>query len=146
MLALYLVLAGLHIAAVAVTGILWTILDLWPHSPLKKNFRDLRAVHFGSLYLTPWFLGLAWAFDRVQVPWWHQLFFPAGLGLLIVFASIGYVLPRPPGIEPWYYWTRGPAKVLALIGLACAVVGLGWTAAVLVAYGLEHAGWVRLQL
>lgn len=50
---LYFVLPAVHILAVAVTGILWTILVLRPQSGLKKSFRDIRAVHFGSLYLTP---------------------------------------------------------------------------------------------
>jgi hypothetical protein len=133
---LYFVLAAVHIVAVAVTGILWTWLDLRPQSGLRKNFRDIRAVHFGSLYLTPWFFGLAYAFERLQVPAWHQAFFPAGLGLLVVLAGIGYVFPRPPGLDPFYYWTRGPALVLALLGLASLLVALGWTAAVLVVYAL----------
>jgi hypothetical protein len=133
---LYFILAAVHIAAVAITGILWTIIVLVPHTGLKKSFRDIRAVHFGSLYLTPWFLGLAYAFERLHVPAWHQAFFPAGLGLLVTFSSIGYVFPRPPGLDPWYYWTRGWPMVLAIIGLACAVVGLLWTATVLVIYAL----------
>lgn len=136
MQALYFVLAAAHIVAIVITGIMWTILDIVPSSGLKKNFRDIRAVHFGSLYLTPWFLGLAYAFEKLAVPAWHQVFFPAGLGLLVTFASIGYVLPRPADIDPWYYWTRGTAKWLALFGLACAVVGLLWTAAVLVIYSV----------
>ncbi len=131
---LYFILAAVHLVAVAVTGILWTIIDLVPHSSLKKSYRDIRAVHFGSLYLVPMFLGLAYAFEKLHVPPWHQAFFPAGLGLLVTFSSLGYILPRPPGLDPWYYWTRGWAMVLALIGLACAVVGLVWTAVVLVIY------------
>lgn len=136
MQSLYFVLAAFHMAAVAVTGILWTIIDLVPGSSLKNNFRDIRAVHFGSLYLVPTLLGLAFAFDYLNVPAWHQVFFPAGLGLLVFFSGIGYVFPRPEGLDPFYYWTRGWAKVLALIGLACIVIALGWTAAVLVIYSL----------
>src|SRR5437660_11346421 len=59
---LYFVLAALHIVSMVVTGALWTIIDLSPTSRLRKHLRDIRAVHFGSLYLVPWFLGLSWAF------------------------------------------------------------------------------------
>jgi hypothetical protein len=137
MLTLYIGLAALHMIAIVVTGILWTIIDLYPKSKLRESFRDVRAVHFGSLYLVPWFLGLAYAFEKLRVPPWHQVMFPAGLGLLILLATIGYVFPRQPGLEPWYYWTRGWAKVLALIGLGCAVIGICWTAAVLVIYAVS---------
>lgn len=142
---LYFVLAAVHLVAIAVTGIMWTIIDLRPDSSLKKSYRDIRAVHFGSLYLTPLFLGLAFAFHYLQVPAWHQAFFPAGLGLLVTFSSIGYVFPRPEGLDPWYYWTRGWAKVLAIIGLACLVFALCWTATVLVIYSAIRAGWVTLS-
>src|ERR1700688_2388483 len=107
MQALYFVLAALHVVTMVVTGILWTIIDIVPKSQLRKNFRDIRAVHFGSLYLVPLFLGLAWAFERLGVPAVHQAFFPAGLGLLVTFSSLGYMFPRPEGLDPWYYWTRG---------------------------------------
>jgi hypothetical protein len=130
---LYFFLAAGHILAVVVTGILWTIIDLVPGSRLKRNFRDIRAVHFGSLYLIPWFFGLAFAFERLNVPAWHQGFFSAGLGLLVLFSGIGYVFPRPEGLDPFYYWTRGPAKLLAL---ACLVFCLLWTAGVLTWYAL----------
>lgn len=136
MQSLYFVLAAFHLAAIAVTGILWTIVDLVPNSSLKNNFRDIRAVHFGSLYLVPILLGLAYAFDKLNVPAEHQVFFPAGLGLLVFFSGLGYILPRPEGLDPFYYWTRGWAKVLALIGLACLVFAIGWTVAVLVIYSL----------
>jgi hypothetical protein len=134
MQALYFILAAVHLAAIAVTGTLWTIITIRPGTALDRNFRDIRAVHFGSLYLVPMLLGLAYAFERLGVPAWHQAFFPAGLGLLVVFAGIAYVFPRPPGLDPFYYWTRGLPMVLALIGLACLVVALCWTAAVLVVY------------
>jgi hypothetical protein len=134
---LYFVLAAVHLVAIVVTGILWTVVDLVPGSGLRRNLRDIRAVHFGSLYLVPMFLGLAYAFDRLRVPAWHQGFFPAGLGLLVLFSGVGYVFPRTEGLDPFYYWTRGPAKVLALIGLACLVVCLLWTAAVLVMYAVN---------
>lgn len=133
---LYIILAAFHLVAVVVTGIMWTIVDLVPNSSLKNNYRDIRAVHFGSLYLTPILLGLAYAFEHLNVPAWHQLFFPAGLGLLVFFSGLGYVFPRPEGLDPFYYWTRGWAMVLALIGLVCLVVAIGWTAAVLVIYSL----------
>jgi hypothetical protein len=136
MQALYFVLTAVHIVSLVVTGILWTIVDLVPTSGLKTNFRDIRAVHFGSLYLVPWFLGLNYAFERLQVPAPHQVFFPAGLGLLILFSSVAYVFPRPEGLDPFYYWTRGWAMVLSLIGLACLVFCLLWTAAVLVIYAI----------
>lgn len=134
---LYFILTAVHLIAIAVTGIMWVIIDVVPHSSLKKSFRDIRAVHFGSLYLTSMFLGLAYAFDKLNVPAWHQIFFPAGLGLLVTFSSIGYILPRPPGLDPWYYWTRGTAMVLAMIGLVSLVFCLCWTAAVLVIYSVQ---------
>ena len=137
MQSLYFILAAVHLVAIVVTGILWTIIDLVPKSGLRKNFRDIRAVHFGSLYLVPMLLALPYAFERLHVPAWHQVFFPAGLGLLIVFSGVGYVFPRPPGLDPFYYWTRGWPLVLALIGLVCLIVGLLWTAGVLVLYAVS---------
>ncbi len=119
-----------------VTGVLWTLIDLVPHSRLRPHLRDIRAVHFGSLYLVPWFLGLAWAFERLRVPAYHQAAFPAGLGLLILFAGVAYLFPRPPGLDPFYYWTRGGPMVLSLIGLACLVAALLWTAAALGWYAI----------
>ncbi|HEY3964445.1 MAG TPA: hypothetical protein VGM05_07785 [Planctomycetaceae bacterium] len=136
MLAFYFVLAGVHIISMVTTGILWTIIDLRPQTPLRPHLRDIRAVHFGSLWLVPWFLGLGLAFDRLKVPAWHQAFFPIGLGLLVLFSGIGWLFPRPQDLDPFYYWTRGPAKALALIGLACLVFSLCWTTAVLVAYAV----------
>ncbi len=136
MKAFYLILAAVHLVAIPVTGILWTIIILRPQTPLKKNFRDIRAVHFGSLYLVPMILGLAWAFETLHVPAYHQVPFPAGLILLVVFAGIGYLFPRPEGLDPFYYWTRGTAMYLSLFGLACLVVGLCWTAVVLTLYAL----------
>jgi hypothetical protein len=133
---LYFVLVAVHIVALVVTGILWTIIDLSPHSSLRPHFRDIRAVHFGSLYLVPWLLGLKWAFNTLKVPAWHQVFFPAGLGLLILFTGVAYLFPRPPGLDPFYYWTRGWALVLSLIGLGCLVFCLLWTAGVLVWYAV----------
>jgi hypothetical protein len=53
---LYFSLAALHIVALIATGILWTILDLGHGLRLRPHLRDIRAVHFGSLYLVPWFL------------------------------------------------------------------------------------------
>jgi hypothetical protein len=138
MQALYFVLVAVHLVAIVVTGILWTIIDLVPRSPLRTNIRDIRAVHFGSLYLVPILLGLSYAFDKLQIPRWHQLFFPAGLGLLILFTGIAYLFPRPKGLDPFYYWTRGWAMVLSLIGLGCLVVALLWTAGVLVLYSLSR--------
>ncbi len=133
---LYFILVAVHIVAVAVTGLLWTVIDLVPGSGLRKHLRDIRAVHFGSLYLVPWFLGLAYAFERLAVPSYHQLAFPVGLGLLVFFSGLAYMLPRSPGVEPFYYWTRGWPLVLAMIGLACLVTALCWTAVVLVVYAV----------
>jgi hypothetical protein len=48
---LYFGLAAFHLVAIVVTGVLWTVIDLLPRSGLKPHFRDIRAVHFGSLYL-----------------------------------------------------------------------------------------------
>src|SRR6266446_3953072 len=125
---LYFLLAALHMVAVAVTGILWTMVDVGYGSQLRPHLRDIRAVHFGSLYLVPWFLGLTYAFDKLRVPDPHQVFFPAGLGALLLFAGIAYLFPRPPGLDPFYYWTRGWAMAFSLVGLACLVVSLIWTA------------------
>ena len=133
---LYFVLAAVHIVAIVATGLMWAVIDIVPGSGLRPHLRDIRAVHFGSLYLVPWFFGLAWAFHRLEVPAWHQAFFPAGLGLLVFFSGVGYLFPRPPGLDPFYYWTRGWALVLALIGLACLVVALLWTAGVLTYYAV----------
>jgi hypothetical protein len=135
---LYFVLAAVHVVAVPVTGILWTIIILMPKSRLRPHLRDIRAVHFGSLYLVPWFLGLAFAFEKLGVPPWQQLIFPAGLGTLVTLAGVAYLFPRPPGLDPFYYWTRGWAMVLTLIGLAGLVVALVWTAGILVFYSLVH--------
>jgi hypothetical protein len=62
MQSLYFMLAAFHIVAVVLTGLLWTLLDLGFQSKLRPYLRDVRAVHFGSLYLVPWFLGLDYAF------------------------------------------------------------------------------------
>jgi len=134
MQALYFVLAAVHIVALVVTGILWTVVDLVPKVSFRPHFRDIRAVHFGSLYLTPWFLGLAYAFEQLRVPPWHQAFFPGGLVALIFFTGIAYLFPRPEGLDPFYYWTRGWAMVLSLIGLACLIAALLATAGFLVYY------------
>src|SRR5438445_7450374 len=123
---LYFVLAAFHVVAIVVTGALWTIIDVVPGSGLRPHFRDIRAVHFGSLYLVPWFLGLAYAFEQLHVPNVHQLVFPIGLGLLLLFTSIGYLFPLPPGLDPFYYWTQGWPLVLALIGLAWLIIALVW--------------------
>lgn len=134
MRSLYFILAAVHVFSLVVTGILWTYLILRPKSELRHHYRDIRAVHFGSLYLFPWFLGLAYAFEQLNVPTVHQLVFPAGLGLLLVFTSIGYLFPLPEGLDPFYYWTKGWPLVLALIGLAFLVIALLWTAVVLFVY------------
>jgi hypothetical protein len=137
MMACYAVLVAIHVVAIVVTGVLWLIVDLDPESVLKAHLRDIRAVHFGSLYLVPWFLGLAFFFDRLQVPWPHWIVFPAGLGALVFFAGIGYLFPRPAGLDPFYYWTQGAPLVLALIGLVCLAGAMLWTAAVLCFYAWE---------
>jgi hypothetical protein len=134
---IYFVLAALHIVAIVVTGLLWTLLDLGYAPRLRTELRDIRAVHFGSLYLVPWFLGLAYAFDKLQVPAWHQAVFPIGLGALVFFSGVGYMFPKPPGLDPFYYWTRGWAMILSLFGLTCLVVALLWTAVVMVVYSFK---------
>jgi hypothetical protein len=121
-------------AAVVLTGMLWTAYDLGFQAKLRPHLRDIRAVHFGSLYLVPWFLGLAYAFEKLRVPDWHQIFFPAGLGALVFFTGIAYLFPRQQGIDPFYYWTKGVPMVLSMIGLGCLGIALFWTAAVLVIY------------
>lgn len=134
---LYFVLVAVHLVAVVVTGILWTIIDVKPKSGLRAHFRDIRAVHFGSLYLIPILLALPFAYERLHVPAWHQAFFPAGLGLLIIFSSLGYLFPLPEGLDSFYYWTRGWPLVLALIGLLGLVVCIFWTAIILVLYSMN---------
>jgi hypothetical protein len=136
MQALYFILAAVHVVSLVVTGVLWTLIDLGYGTKLRRHLRDIRAVHFGSLYLVPWFLGLAYAFERLGVPSWQQAIFPAGLAALIFFTGIAYLFPKPPELDPFYYWTRGPALVLSLIGLGLLVVALLWTGAVLVMYSL----------
>lgn len=138
---LYFILAALSIVNVVVTGILWAVVDIKKDSSLRAHVRDIQAVHFGSLYLIPTMLGLAYALGSLGVPDWHWWFFPGGLFLLVAFSSLGYMFPKPPGVNPFYYWTKGPAMVLAVIGMACAVVGMLWTAAVLVIYSLPKISW-----
>jgi hypothetical protein len=134
---LYFILVAVHIVAVVVTGILWAIIDLTPNHTLRPHSRDIRAVHFGSIYLVAWFLGLAYAFERLGVPAIHQACFPIGLAALVGFSSIGYMFPRPPGLDPFYYWTRGWAAVLACIGMGILAICLVWTAVVIVLFALE---------
>ncbi len=133
----YFLLAAFHMVAVVVTGVLWTMIDVGIAPKLRPHFRDIRAVHFGSLYLVPWFFGLAYAFEQLKVPDWHQALFPVGLGALVFFAGVAYLFPRPPGLDPFYYWTRGWALVLSMIGLVCLTLALLWTAAVLAVYSLS---------
>ena len=139
MLLCYAILIAIHIVAIVVTGILWTIIDVDRKSQLKSEFRDIRAVHFGSLYLVPWFFGLAWFFDRFQVPWPHWAVFPAGLGALVLFSSIGYLFPRPAEVDEFYYWTRGKPLILAVIGISCLAIALIWTAVVICIYAWAAA-------
>jgi hypothetical protein len=131
---LYFVLAAIHLVAIVITGILWTIIDVVPNTALKPHLRDIRAVHFGSLYLVPLFLGLAYAFEKLRIPAVHQLAFPCGLGLLVFFSGLGYLLPRPPNLDPFYFWTRGRALVFSMIGLAFLIFALLWTAGVIAMY------------
>jgi hypothetical protein len=133
---LYFILAALHLVAIVVTGMLWTAYDLRFKDRLRPYLRDIRAVHFGSLYLVPWFLGLAYAFDKLAIPPLHQVVFPAGLGALVFFSGVAYLFPRPEGLDPFYYWTKGLPMVLSMIGLACLVIALLWTATVLVVYSV----------
>jgi hypothetical protein len=118
MQALYFILAAVHIVSLAVTGILWTIIVLVPSSSLKHNFRDIRAVHFGSLYLISLFLGLAYAFERLGVPAWDNKWVRlVRLGLLTVpaRATIGEDQPgRPLRTLTWCQpgTTMGAATVI----------------------------------
>jgi hypothetical protein len=137
MIQLYMILVAVHLVAIVVSGTMWTIIDLNPKSSLRSNFRDIRAVHFGSLYLVPTLLGLAWAFEYLKVPAWHQALFPIGLGSLVFLSGIGYVFPRPPGLDPFYYWTKGWARNLSLAGLVILVLTILWTAGVLVVYSFR---------
>jgi hypothetical protein len=138
MLWLYFVLAGFHILAVVFTGILWTIIDLNHKSSLRLQLRDIRAVHFGSLYLVPWFLGLGWAFEVLHVEPWQQLIFPIGLGALVFFSGVGYLFPRPAGLDPFYFWTKGWGLVFSMVGLLIMIVTMTWTGLILI---LRPLGW-----
>src|SRR5437870_3759831 len=104
MRSLYFILAAVHVVSLVVTGSLWTLVDLGYAANVRPHLRDIRAVHFGSLYLVPWLLGLAYAFERLGVPALHQAAFPIGLAALIFFAGIAYLFPRPPELDPFYYW------------------------------------------
>jgi hypothetical protein len=66
----------------------------------------------------------------------HMAAVPAGLGRLVLFAGVAYLLPVPEGLDPFYYWTRGWPMLLSLIGLGCLVTALLWTAAVLTIHAL----------
>ena len=136
MLAFYFLLAAFHMVAIIVTGILWAYVDIVPKNNLRPHIRDIRAVHFGSIWLVAWFLGLAYMFERLGVPEVHWLAFPVGLGLLVSFSSIAYMYPKPPDLDPFYYWTRGWPMVWALIGIAGLVVCLSWTVGVITVYSL----------
>jgi len=134
--AIYFSLAGFHMLAIVVTGILWAIVDIRPTSSLKPHLQDIRAVHFGSLYLVPWFLGLTYAFERLRVPWFHPAVFPMGLALLIFFAGVAYLLSRSKDVAPFYYWTRGWPMLLSMIGFAGLIAEILWTAGILCIYAL----------
>jgi hypothetical protein len=136
MRALYYILAAVHILAMVVTGAMWVVVDVWPKSHLRLHLRDIRAVHFGCLYLVPWLLGLASAFDALKVPERHWMMFPVGLGALVLFSGIGYLFPVPPDVEPFYYWTRGWGFAFSMVGLFIFVACLLWTASVLVIYAV----------
>jgi hypothetical protein len=134
---LYFVLAAVHVVTLVITGILWALYDFGYQTKLRPHFRDIRAVHFGSLHLVPWFLGLSYAFERLNVPSWHRIFFPAGLGALVFFSGIAYLFPRREGLDPFYYWTEGRARNVTLVGLVCLIFALLWTAAVLIIYAVS---------
>lgn len=137
---LYIALAGFHLIAVVVTGIIWTIIVLLPQTPLRHYLGHNRAVHFGSLWLVPILLGLSYGFERLHVPDWHQIFFPAGLGLLVFFSGVAYLLPWGEGVDNYHYWTKGWPLVLTLIGLICFVICLLWTGGVLIVYATGLLG------
>jgi hypothetical protein len=136
MLAFYFLLAAFHMVAIIVTGILWAYVDIVPKNNLRPHIRDIRAVHFGSIWLVAWFLGLAYMFERLGVPEVHWLAFPIGLGLLVSFSSIAYMYPKPPDLDPFYYWTRGWPMAWALVGIAGLVVCMSWMVGVIVVYSL----------
>ena len=106
----YFLLAAFHIVAIVVTGVLWTMIDVGIAPKLRPHFRDIRAVHFGSLYLVPWFFGLAYAFERLKVPDWHQgtlsrwvgsaRFLRGGRLRFSATAGIGPVLLLDPRLGP----------------------------------------------
>src|SRR5438132_68302 len=110
------------------------VADRW-NAPLVS--RHPRRAFWFSLF-GPVVLRTGVGFERLRVPVWYQLFFPCGLGALVLFAGIGYLFPLPPGLDPFYYWTRGWPKVLALVGLGCLVAALLWTAGVLAYYAVHQ--------
>jgi len=146
---LYFVLAALHIRSMAITGILWTLIDLKLAPALKPHVRDIRAAHFGSLYLVPWFLGLAYAFDRLKVPASHQAFFPIGWGALVFFSGRGYVFPRPRGVDrALELFVESGLTALPVIDESndCKVLGLVQRSDISTAYLRHVHGLVEEQL
>jgi hypothetical protein len=96
---LYFVLAAIHLVAVVVTGILWTLLDLGYGPKLRPHLRDIRAVHFGSLYLVRG----SWDWPTPSINW---RFLP------------GIRLSSPQVWGRWYSWLALPT---------CFPAHRGWT-------------------
>jgi hypothetical protein len=134
---LYFSLAAIHIYAIVLTGVLWLIIDFKPQSKLHRHLKIIRGVHFGSLFVVPMILGLAFAFEQLQVPAWHRAFFPVGMELLFIVgvgASLFPLTPRRASVGPDYPWTRTVARVFGKIALAGLVIGFTWTSVVLFVY------------
>jgi hypothetical protein len=138
MTTLYFILAAIHVTAIVFTGVFWTALDLRPTPWLRSRLRDIRAVHFGSLYLVPLYLGLNFAFTRLHVGAVHQAVFPAGFALFVLFVVIASLFPRSGAPRTAAYdWGHGWPLVLTVAGLACLGGAMLWTAGTLILHSLR---------
>jgi hypothetical protein len=138
MTTLYVFLAAVHLTAIVFTGIMWTALELCGAPWLRSRLRDIRAVHFGSLYLVPLYLGLNFAFTKLNVAAGHQAVFPAGFALFVGFVVVASLFPRSDGARTAAYdWGQRGALVLTMAGLACLAGAMLWTAGVLILYSVQ---------
>ncbi len=137
MISLYFGLAAFHILAIVLTGTLWLIIDFRPHSRLHAHLKIIRGVHFGSLFVVPMILGMAFAYEKLQVPVWHQAVFPVGVELLFglgVSSSLFPLTPRTSLVESTYPWTHRIARALGNVLVLGLVISFVWTSVVLFVY------------
>jgi hypothetical protein len=131
----YCFLAALHLTAMVVTGLLWTIVILRRGSRLRSYLRAIRAVHFGSLYLVPMYLGLNYAFTKLHVRSAEQAVLPAGFTLFVLCLFLASLFPRTEGERSaGYDWGHGWPLLLAVTALLFLAGSMVWTAGILIAY------------